>query len=98
MESTRVAATRAAETERAADCIQEFCAAHGISRSLLFQLWREGRGPRRMVIGRTIRITREAAAEWRRDVEKFPVPVAKPWTADADARVDPRKRGCKAVA
>ena len=49
--------------------IPAFAAEHGISRSLLYKLWKEGRGPRiSKVHGRTL-ISSEAAAEWRRRVE-----------------------------
>jgi hypothetical protein len=43
----------------------EFCRAHRISRSKLYRLLREGRGPRVMAIDSHHRISREAAADWR---------------------------------
>jgi predicted DNA-binding transcriptional regulator AlpA len=46
--------------------IPEFCARNGISRSLLYKLWDEGKGPRRMSVGARTLISREAAEEWRR--------------------------------
>jgi hypothetical protein len=46
--------------------VQEFCTAHRISRSKLYQLWDEDTGPRIMRIGSKVLITREAAAKWRR--------------------------------
>lgn len=48
----------------------EFCAAHKISRSMLYELWHDGIGPRFYRIGTSIRITGEAAADWRREREK----------------------------
>jgi hypothetical protein len=45
--------------------IKRFCDANCISRSLLYRLWREGRGPRFFLAGTEKRITIEAAAEWR---------------------------------
>jgi len=49
--------------------IPEFCAAHRLSRSKLYQLWAAGVGPRKMCIGTKILITVEAAADWRRERE-----------------------------
>jgi hypothetical protein len=63
------------DPRRARDChlpsyaaytIAEFCTAHRISRSKLYQLWAAGAGPRMMKVGRKVLITNEAAAEWRR--------------------------------
>jgi hypothetical protein len=52
--------------------IKTFCAAHSISPSCYFQLKKEGRGPREMRVGRAgVRISVEAAAEWRRRMESL---------------------------
>jgi hypothetical protein len=59
----------ARQNGRAAYTIFEFCDAHRISRSKLYQLWREGCGPRAMRIGSKVLITCEAAADWRRERE-----------------------------
>jgi hypothetical protein len=59
----------ARQLERAAFTIAEFCEAHRISRSKLYQLWRDGTGPRFKRIGVKIIISNEAAADWRRDGE-----------------------------
>jgi predicted DNA-binding transcriptional regulator AlpA len=45
--------------------INEFCAAHKISRSQLYKLWKQGRGPRTKHVGSKVLITAESAAEWR---------------------------------
>jgi|GEM_PF-2942416 len=51
---------------------REFCAAHRMSESAYFELKRAGRGPREMRLGaRGVRITKEAAAEWRRRMEEI---------------------------
>lgn len=50
--------------------VTAFCRAHDISRGYLYQLWSEGRGPRRTKLGRRTVITGEAAAEWRRQMER----------------------------
>jgi hypothetical protein len=49
--------------------VAEFCSAHKISRSKLYQLWRSGVGPRSIKIGSKHLITAEAACEWRRQLE-----------------------------
>lgn len=50
--------------------IPTFVAEHGISRSLLYRLWAEGRGPKiTKVHGRTL-ISAEAAATWRAQMER----------------------------
>ena len=46
--------------------VNEFCSSHRISRTVLYDLWKAGRGPRRMATG-TISV--EAAADWRRAQE-----------------------------
>ena len=50
--------------------VNEFCAAHRISRSLLYRLVKEGRGPRLTKINNSTRISIEAAAEWRERMER----------------------------
>lgn len=56
--------------------IQEFCEAHGgISRVLLYRLWSEGRGPRVIRLGRRVIISEEAAADWRKQMEKESTPI-----------------------
>jgi predicted DNA-binding transcriptional regulator AlpA len=49
--------------------VNEFCYAHGISRAMLYNLWKVGRGPRYMQIGTRRLISREAGAAWRREME-----------------------------
>jgi len=56
--------------DRAAFTITEFCEAHRISRSKLYQLWAAGTGPRVMKVGVKVLISIEAAAEWRREREQ----------------------------
>jgi hypothetical protein len=51
--------------ERAAYSVGEFCMAHRISRSKLYQMWAAGSGPRVMRIGSKVLVTVEAAADWR---------------------------------
>jgi len=50
--------------------VAEFCAAHRISRSLLYLEWKAGTGPRFLRVGTRILITREAAAQWRVERER----------------------------
>ena len=64
--------------------IPEFCTAYRISRSLYYSLRSEGRGPRTMTLGRSQRISHEAAEEWRRRMEaEANTPEAAP--ADSEA-------------
>lgn len=49
--------------------IQQFCNAHSISRALFYKLIKEGTGPRIAKLGRKRIITRESAAEWRKQIE-----------------------------
>ena len=49
--------------------IPEFCLTHRLSRSSLYNLWRDGVGPRFFKLGASVRISREAAAAWRADRE-----------------------------
>jgi len=67
------------EAGRAAYTVSEFCDAHRISRSKLYQLWTTGLGPRFIQIGTKKIITTEAAANWRRAGESAgePLPTAR---------------------
>lgn len=56
-------------TPPAAYSVPGFCKSHGISRSFLYLLWRERRGPRAMRVGGRTLISAEAAADWRRAME-----------------------------
>lgn len=56
--------------EKDAYTVEEFCQRNAISKSELYEQWRSGVGPRVMKRGsRWVRISREAAAEWRRRME-----------------------------
>jgi predicted DNA-binding transcriptional regulator AlpA len=50
--------------------VPAFCADNGISRSLLYRLVKEGRGPRLTKIASRTLISSEAAAEWRARMER----------------------------
>jgi predicted DNA-binding transcriptional regulator AlpA len=54
---------------RIAYSINEYCDAMRISRGTLYNLWKAGRGPRRMKIGCRTIISVEAAAEYQRRCE-----------------------------
>jgi hypothetical protein len=45
--------------------VSQFCSAHGISRGTLYGLWREGRGPRFILLGAIRRIPHDAALAWQ---------------------------------
>jgi excisionase family DNA binding protein len=53
----------------AADQKHSFCKAHGISRRTFYNLIRSGKGPHLMHVGTRVLISREAAADWRRNME-----------------------------
>jgi hypothetical protein len=57
--------SEATRPETLAFSISQFCAAHGISRSLYYQLQRAGDGPDEMKLGGRKAISREAASRWR---------------------------------
>lgn len=50
--------------------VTSFCKAHEISTPTYYRLRREGKGPREMRVGSDIRISVEAAADWRRAREE----------------------------
>ena len=50
--------------------VEEFCTAHKISRATFYKLLAIGKGPRIMKIGTRTLISDEAAAEWRREMER----------------------------
>lgn len=50
--------------------VDTFCDRHAISRAYLYLLWKRGQGPRFMQVGARRLISREAAADWRRQMEK----------------------------
>jgi predicted DNA-binding transcriptional regulator AlpA len=49
--------------------IPEFCQRLGISNSFYFKMQTEGLGPRVMRVGHRVLISKESAAEWRRERE-----------------------------
>ena len=49
--------------------IPGFCRAHLISWTGLYEQWRNEVGPKFFKVGTSVRITREAAAQWRRERE-----------------------------
>jgi hypothetical protein len=58
--------------QQAVYTVPEFCEAHRIIRSTLYNLWDLGQGPRVMRVGKRRLITQEAAAEWRTAFENSP--------------------------
>lgn len=65
----RLARRVAAATSADAFTVDELCERHRICRSLLYALWRKGKGPARMKVGRRTMISVEAAVRWRQQVE-----------------------------
>ena len=56
-------------TGRRAFSVDEFCAAHGISRAMFYKLGKKNNAPRIMRVGTRTLISEEAAADWRRRME-----------------------------
>lgn len=54
---------------KATATIPQFCDAHNISRTHLYELIKQGKGPRLMKVGRRTLISTEAATDWRRAME-----------------------------
>jgi len=50
--------------------VDQFTAAHGISRAMLYKLWNQGIGPRYMQVGCRRIISEESAADWRKSREQ----------------------------
>jgi predicted DNA-binding transcriptional regulator AlpA len=50
--------------------ITDFCRAHSISRATFYNLLKEGRAPHTMRVGRRRFVSAEAAADWRRRMER----------------------------
>lgn len=65
-----VSASAEPNGERLAFTVTSFCKAHEISTPTYYRLRKEGKGPREMRIGSEVRISVEAAAEWRRAREE----------------------------
>ena len=64
------------ETEQQVFSLPEFCIRNKISKSKLFKLFRENRGPRFMLYGHHKRISIEAEREWRAAMEAYSVSKA----------------------
>lgn len=56
--------------EKHAFSVPEFCAAYSIGRAKLYRMLKAGEGPRIMKVGRKTIISKEAAEEWRRNIEE----------------------------
>ena len=64
-----------AAADKSAFTVAEFCTAHGISRSLYYELKRAGLGPVEMRLRNRRAISVEAAAAWRKAREaEHPIP------------------------
>jgi predicted DNA-binding transcriptional regulator AlpA len=50
--------------------VTEFCHSHGISRAMFYKLAKEGRAPKTVKVGRRTLVSADAAAQWRRNLEK----------------------------
>lgn len=57
------------ETSHDAFTVAEFCRRHRICKQTYYNLRNRGEGPTEMTIGRAVRISVEAAEQWRRERE-----------------------------
>ena len=55
--------------ERDAFSPEEFARRFGFTRQFLYKLWSQGQGPSFFRVGRKVLISREAADNWRREME-----------------------------
>jgi predicted DNA-binding transcriptional regulator AlpA len=55
--------------DREAYSVEEFCSRHSIGRATFYQLKKRGQAPQTFKIGARTLISKEAAAEWRREME-----------------------------
>lgn len=74
--------------------IREFCRAHGISPPTYYALKKQNLAPAEMRMGAVIRVSREAAAEWRQAREN---PVASEAIASARTAETLRERARRAA-
>ncbi len=65
--------------------IEQFCHLHGISRAKFYELRDEGEGPTLMHVGTRVLISREAAEQWRRRMEREDKAEAAETKAEASA-------------
>jgi hypothetical protein len=61
---------KAHDGEGDAYSIPDFCRRHSITRTLYYTLKRKGLGPREIRLGGRVLISKEAAADWRREREQ----------------------------
>jgi hypothetical protein len=67
MPATNLKAVKHPHIPRRAYRIEEFCAAHGISRTHYYQLKEDGLGPHETRAGGVILVTEEDASRWRKE-------------------------------
>ena len=69
MASIQTSSNRIHVPEREAYSVVEFAQAYGLSRATIYNLWKDGSGPRLMRVGRRTLISKQSAAEWARRME-----------------------------
>ncbi len=62
--------------ETAATTVDEFCQAHRISRASFYNYLKAGQGPAIMKVGGRTLVSKEAADEWRRRMERQTAQIA----------------------
>jgi predicted DNA-binding transcriptional regulator AlpA len=78
--------TSSEPADKKAQSITQFCASHGISRSMFYKIEKLGQAPRMMRVGTRRLVSDEAALDWRR---------AREAEADAPTRGDTRPSSSK---
>ena len=49
--------------------VDEFAASERMSRSMVYKLWKQGKGPRFYMVGTVRRISHQARVDWQRERE-----------------------------
>jgi len=57
--------------DRTSYTVEEFCRAERMSRSMVYKLWKEGKGPKFYWVGTVRRISHQARIEWQQAREQI---------------------------
>ena len=90
--------TESIAADRPASTIREFCARWKIGPTKYYKMRNDGRGPRELRVGGSIRITAQAEADWVREHETPTGAEARLIKREREARIDLSRRAGKAAA
>jgi len=65
-----MASSKPRQAESLAFTVDEFAEAYRVSRATVYNMWRDGTGPRKMRVRGRVLISRDAAEKWRAEVER----------------------------